>query len=60
MPDSEKFLEEALSKEILINEKLKATLLGAVGIVLFTGFLTLLLLFKSFFVSNFKSLTPFY
>ena len=60
MPDSEKFLEEALSKEILINEKLKATLLGVVGIVLFTGFLTLLLLFNSFFVSNFKSLTPFY
>ncbi|MBL1213928.1 MAG: adenylate/guanylate cyclase domain-containing protein [Ignavibacteriae bacterium] len=60
MHDSEKFLEEALSKEILINEKLKATLLGIVGIVLFLGFSILLLLFNSFFVSHFKSLTPFY
>jgi adenylate cyclase len=60
MPDSEKFLEEALSKEILISEKLKATLLGVVGVVLFSGFSIILFLFNSFFVSNFKSLTPFY
>jgi hypothetical protein len=59
MPDSEKFLEEALSKEILINEKLKATLLGAVAIILFVGLSGLLLIFNSFFTSRFETTVPF-
>ena len=59
MTDQNKILQDALDKEILLNEKLKATLLGAVAIVLFVGLSGLLLIFNSFFKSRFETIVPF-
>jgi len=59
MTEQNKILQDALDKEILLNEKLKATLLGAVAIILFVGLSGLLLIFNSFFTSRFETTVPF-